>query len=128
MPTNRDNGPTVYSRGDGWDAHMREVEKGRKSADVLRATADESPLAFDGTTAEKALQTTASVEDLDEKDEGAQVSARASEGKLEAAKGDGDWAPAQTGARSEGSTYEDAKSTDKPASKTSTTSKDDTKK
>lgn len=126
MPTNRDNGPTVYARGDGWDAHMREVEKGRQSADVLRATADESPLAFDGTTAEKALQTTASVGDLDEKDEGAQVSARASEGKLEAAKGDGDWTPPQTGARAQGATYEDAKPTDKSSS--STTSKDDTKK
>lgn len=84
MALRRDNGPTP--RGDGWAAHMDEVEKGRRSAEVLRETATESPLAFDGTTAEKALQTSASVEDVADKDEGERVSAAASEGKLEAAK------------------------------------------
>lgn len=73
-------------RASGAEAHAAEVEKGAKSREVLAATADESPLAFDGTTAEKALQTTAKVADLDEKDEGAQVSAQASQDKIDKAK------------------------------------------
>lgn len=72
--------------GDGAQAHANEVEKGAKSREVLVATADESPLAFDGTTVEKALQTTAKVSDLDDKDEGAQVSAQASQDKIDKAK------------------------------------------
>ena len=85
MALNSKNNP-LSPRGDGWAAHNAEVEKGAKMAEVLAATSDESPLAFDGTTAEKALQTTAALSDMDEKDEGAQVSAAASAGKLEAAK------------------------------------------
>lgn len=73
-------------RGDGAAAHAAEVEKGAKSREVLAATADESPLAFDGTTAEKALQTTAKVADLDDKDEGATISAQASQDKIDKAK------------------------------------------
>lgn len=82
--TNKDN--PLSPRGDGWAAHNDEVEKGSKSREVLAATADESPLAFNGTTKEKALQTTAKVADLDAKDEGAQVSAAASADKIETAR------------------------------------------
>jgi hypothetical protein len=85
MAMNSKSNP-LSPRGDGWAAHNAEVEKGSKSREVLAATADESPLAFDGTTAEKALQTTAKVADLDAKDEGAQVSAAASADKIETAK------------------------------------------
>ncbi len=82
--SNKDN--PLPPRGDGWAAHNAEVEKGAKSRETLAATADESPLAFDGTTAEKALQTTAKVADMDAKDEGAKVSAAASADKIETAK------------------------------------------
>ncbi|MEV0237569.1 hypothetical protein [Nonomuraea sp. NPDC050786] len=84
MATNSSNGPTP--RGNGPAAHADEVKKGAGSREVLAATADESPLAFDGTTVEKALQTTAKVSDLEGKDEGAQVSAEASQAKLDEAK------------------------------------------
>lgn len=84
MAVNSKNTPTP--RGDGNAAHAAEVEKGAKSREVLNATADESPLAFNGTTEEKALQTTAALSDMDDKDEGAQVSAAASVDKIETAK------------------------------------------
>lgn len=85
MAMSNSNTPTS-PRGDGWGSHADEVEKGAKSREVLAETATESPLAFNGTTVEKALQTTARVSDLDEKDEGATASAEASAGKIEKAK------------------------------------------
>lgn len=72
-------------RGNGAAAHAAEVEKGARSREVLAETANESPLAFNGTTAEKALQTVAKVADLDDKDESATISAQASQDKLDEA-------------------------------------------
>lgn len=81
--TNKDN-PTPR-RGSGAEAHAREVEKGARLREVMAETANESPLAFDGTTVEKALQTVAKVSDLDDKDEEARTSAAASQAKLDRA-------------------------------------------
>lgn len=73
-------------RGNGAAAHAAEVEKGARSREVLAETANESPLSFNGTTAEKALRTVAKVADLDDKDESATVSAQASQDKADKAK------------------------------------------
>jgi hypothetical protein len=81
--SSRDN---PIQRGNGAAAHAAEVEKGARSREVLAETANESPLSFDGTTAEKALQTVAKVADLDDKDEGATISAQASQDKIDKAR------------------------------------------
>jgi hypothetical protein len=73
-------------RGNGAEAHAAEVEKGARSREVLAETANESPLSFNGTTTDKALQTVAKVADLDEKDEGATISAQASQDKIDKAR------------------------------------------
>jgi hypothetical protein len=82
--TNKDNPSSP--RGDGWGSHADEVAKGARQREVLAETANESPLAFNGTTVEKALQTVAKVSDMDSKDEGATVSAEASQAKIDMAK------------------------------------------
>jgi hypothetical protein len=73
-------------RGNGAAAHAAEVEKGSKSREVLAETANESPLSFNGTTVDKALQTVAKVADLDDKDESATISAQASQDKIDKAR------------------------------------------